>query len=141
MNHILIADDEPSIGSLIEATLQGPEVSTTHVTSGKQVLETVRQRKFDLIVLDWMMPGMSGIEVVKALRQQPETAAIPIIMLTARGQLKDQEQAMLAGAHSYLMKPFSPLELLEKIQKILKQSRADKENVVTLPAAKNMAAS
>jgi len=88
-----------------------------------------------------MMPGMTGIEVVKALRQQPETAAIPIIMLTARGQLKDQEQAMQAGAHSYLMKPFSPLELLEKIQKILRQSRADKDNVVTLPAAKNMAAS
>ena len=141
MNHILIADDEPSIGSLIEATLQGPEVETTHVTSGKRVLETVRQRKFDLIVLDWMMPGMTGIEVVRALRQQPETAAIPIIMLTARGQLKDQEQAMQAGAHSYLMKPFSPLELLEKIQKILNERRAEKDNVVSLPAAKNMAAS
>jgi len=141
MNHILIADDEPSIGSLIEATLQGPEVSTTHVTTGKQVLESVQQKKFDLIVLDWMMPGMTGLEVVKALRRQPETTSIPIIMLTARGQLKDQEQAMQAGAHSYLMKPFSPLELLEKIQKILNERRAGKDNVVSLPAAKNMAAS
>src|SRR5438445_11287166 len=99
MNHILIADDEPSIGSLIEATLQGPEVSTTHVTSGKQVLETVRQRKFDLIVPDWMMPGMTGVEVVRALRQQPETAAIQIIVRPARAQLEDQAQAMLARAH------------------------------------------
>jgi two-component system phosphate regulon response regulator PhoB len=141
MNHILIADDEPSIGSLIEATLQGPEVKTTHVTTGKAVLEAVRQKKFDLIVLDWMMPGMSGLDVVKALRKQAETVSIPIIMLTARGQLKDQEQAMQAGAHSYLMKPFSPLELLEKIQKILKERPADGADLVALPAAKNMAAS
>src|SRR5437868_605407 len=86
LNHILIADDEPSIGSLIEATLQGPDARTTHVTTGPGVLEAVRQEKYDLIVLDWMMPGMTGLEVLKALRLQPEMAAIPVIMLPARGQ-------------------------------------------------------
>jgi two-component system phosphate regulon response regulator PhoB len=70
-------------------------------------------------VLDWMMPGMTGIEVAKELRQDAATANIPIIMLTAKGQEKDKEQGRALGTYAYLIKPFSPLELLEKVQEVL----------------------
>ena len=135
MNHILIADDEESIGSLLRATLEGPESRITHAATGPEALLLVQQHKFDLIILDWMMPGKSGIDVLRELRQRPETAAIPIIMLTARGQMKDQELALRLGAVGYLMKPFSPLELLEKVSKILSAQKERKESPVAASEA------
>jgi len=130
MSHILIADDEESIGSLLRATLEGPDSRVTHATNGPEALLLVQEHKFDLIILDWMMPGKSGIDVLRELRQRPETATIPIIMLTARGQMKDQELALRLGAAGYLMKPFSPLELLEKISKILGPQKERKQDQV-----------
>jgi two-component system phosphate regulon response regulator PhoB len=119
MANVLIADDESSMRALIQATLEGPEMHTVQALNGTDALRLVREQKFDLIILDWMMPGLTGIEVLVKLRAQPETAATPVIMLTARGQLKDHDAALAAGATAYLMKPFSPLELLERIQRTL----------------------
>jgi two-component system phosphate regulon response regulator PhoB len=87
---------------------------------GTTALELARKEHPDLLILDWMMPGMSGVEIAKALREEPKTAHTPIIMLTAKGQGKDKEQGLAVGVYAYLVKPFSPLELLEKVQQVLK---------------------
>jgi len=117
---ILIADDESSLRTLIQVTLESPNLQTVFALDGTEALQLAQEVKFDLILLDWMMPGLNGIDVLKLLRERPETANVPVIMLTARGQNSDQERAMQYGATAYLVKPFSPLELLERIQKTLK---------------------
>lgn len=119
MKTILLADDEVNLRTLVHTTLDDPAYRILETTDGVAALELARKEHPDLIVLDWMMPGMSGIEVANALRQDPATAQIPIIMLTAKGQEKDREQGQLLGLLAYLVKPFSPLELLEKVQEVL----------------------
>lgn len=119
MRTIVLADDEANLRKLVRLTLDDPQYRILEASSGMAVLELARQERPDLLLLDWMMPGMSGIEVVKKLREDPSLASIPIIMLTARGQEKDRQRALALGLHSYLVKPFSPLELIEKVQEVL----------------------
>jgi two-component system phosphate regulon response regulator PhoB len=116
---ILIADDEENLRILIETTLEGPDCVMVHASEGVAALAMAIQENPDLIILDWMMPGMSGIEVLKALRDYDSTRKAPIVMLTARGQENDRALAIALGASCYLVKPFSPLELLEKVQEAL----------------------
>lgn len=116
---ILIADDEASLRCLLQATLESPELQVVQAMCGTDVLRLTAEQQFDVVILDWMMPGMTGIEVLERLRQHPKTASVPVLMLTARGQVKDQQCAMELGATDYVLKPFSPLELLEKITAIL----------------------
>ncbi len=120
MNRILIADDEDSLRLLIRTTLESPEFTLLEATDGKTALEMARREVPDLIVLDWMMPGRNGIEVAKELRADPRTAGIAILMLTAMGQEQDRKQGLAAGVQAFLVKPFSPLELLERVQAILR---------------------
>jgi len=120
MNTILIADDEDSLRLLIRTTLESAEVTLLEATDGNTALEIARQELPDLIVLDWMMPGKNGIEVVKELRADPRTAGIAIVMLTAMGQEQDRKQGLAAGVQAFLVKPFSPLELLERVQAVLR---------------------
>ncbi len=120
MNRILIADDEDSLRLLIRTTLESPEFTLLEASDGKTALEMARREVPDLIVLDWMMPGRNGIEVAKELRADPRTAGIAILMLTAMGQEQDRKQGLAAGVQAFLVKPFSPLELLERVQAILR---------------------
>ncbi len=120
MNTILIADDEDSLRLLIRTTLDGPEYTLLEAPDGITALELARRQLPDLIVLDWMMPGKSGLEVVKELRADARTAHIAILMLTAMGQEQDRKQGMAAGVQAFLVKPFSPLELLERVQAVLR---------------------
>jgi two-component system phosphate regulon response regulator PhoB len=120
MKTILLADDEPNLRTLVHTTLEDSQYDILEAANGVDALELARSKRPDLLVLDWMMPGMSGIDVAKHLRGDPATAHIPIIMLTARGQEKDREQGLAAGALAYLVKPFSPLELLEKVKEVLR---------------------
>ncbi len=119
MKTILLADDEANLRKLVRWTLDDPQYRILDASSGSAALELARQERPDLLLLDWMMPGLSGIEVIKKLREDPVLASIPVIMLTARGQEKDRERALALGLHSYLVKPFSPLELIEKVQEVL----------------------
>jgi two-component system, OmpR family, phosphate regulon response regulator PhoB len=119
MKTILLADDEANLRILVRTTLDDADYCILEAADGATALELARQRHPDLLVLDWMMPGINGIEVVKTLRQDPATADIPIIMLTARGQETDKAQGHSIGACAYLVKPFSPLELLQKVQEAL----------------------
>jgi CheY-like chemotaxis protein len=119
MKTILLADDEAYLRKLVCTTLADPAYRIVEAADGPAALALARQERPDVVVLDWMMPGLSGIEVAKALRQDPATANIPIIMLTAKGQATDQAQGRALGTSAYLIKPFSPLELLEAVQAVL----------------------
>jgi CheY-like chemotaxis protein len=119
MHTILIADDEGSIRTLIETTLEGPGCKLLLAENGSIAFEIASRELPDLIVLDWMMPSMTGLEVAERLRQESRTAKIPIILLTAKGQETDKKQGLEVGAVAYLVKPFSPLELLQIVQRIL----------------------
>jgi signal transduction histidine kinase len=120
MKTILLADDEANLRMLARITLDDPTYRILEAEDGLAALKLARNERPDLLVLDWMMPGLSGIEVARLLRQDPDTAHIPVIMLTAKGQEADRAQGRDIGVHAHLVKPFSPLELLQKIQDIWK---------------------
>jgi DNA-binding response OmpR family regulator len=116
---ILLADDEANLRILVRTTLDDPDYCILEAADGTAALDLARQQRPDLLVLDWMMPGINGIDVAQRLRQDPATAHIPIIMLTARGQETDKAQGGSLGTYAYLVKPFSPLELLQKVREAL----------------------
>jgi two-component system alkaline phosphatase synthesis response regulator PhoP/two-component system response regulator VicR len=115
---ILTCDDEKNIVRLIQVNLerQGYEVVTAY--NGREALEVVEREKPDLIVLDLMMPEMTGFEALEALKKNPETEHIPVIMLTARTQDQDVLRGWQAGVECYLTKPFNPIELVTFIKRI-----------------------
>lgn len=119
MKKILLADDEENLRLLLRTTLESPEWQILDVGDGASALAVAIREMPDVIVLDWMMPGMTGIEVARRLREKPGTASIPIILLTAKGQAADRAVGHDIGVAGYLVKPFSPLELLERIEAIL----------------------
>jgi two-component system, OmpR family, phosphate regulon response regulator PhoB len=119
MKTLLLADDEANLRMLARITLDDPDYRILEAADGATALALARAEHPDLLVLDWMMPGLSGIEVARLLRQDPHTSNIPIIMLTAKGQATDKDQGQHWGAYAYLVKPFSPLELLEKVEAAL----------------------
>jgi DNA-binding response OmpR family regulator len=116
---VLVADDEPYIGRIIQLKLEdGPyRVSLAH--DGREALELLRtDQPFDLVLLDIMMPHMSGLEVLRELRKLPHRLDTPVIMLTAKGQEADRENAQRYGATDFLTKPFSPKKLLARIDQL-----------------------
>lgn len=119
MKTILIADDHDHLRLLVAKTLGSPSYRILEACNGDEALDLAQRESPDLLILDWMMPGRSGLEVVQALRQDPATAELPVIMLTARAQSADRSNAMLHGVRAYIVKPFSPLELMELVEKVL----------------------
>ena len=119
MKTILLADDEANLRILVRTTLDESDYYILEAADGTAALDLARQQCPDLLVLDWTMPGINGLDVARALREDPSTAHIPIIMLTARGQEADKAQGHSLGTYAYLVKPFSPLELLQKIREAL----------------------
>ncbi|MBI2298154.1 MAG: response regulator [Armatimonadetes bacterium] len=115
---ILAVDDEKHIVRLIQVNLEraGYQVSTAN--DGVQALDLVAQERPDLIVLDWMMPQLNGMETLKRLKANPATADIPVIMLTAKSQDADVFKGWQSGVDCYLTKPFNPMELLTFVKRI-----------------------
>ncbi|MAX24350.1 MAG: two-component system response regulator [Phycisphaeraceae bacterium] len=122
LKKILIADDEPNIRLLVQTTLEDADRQMIEACNGNEVLELARKHVPDLIILDWLMPGLHGIDVAARLRSERKTAHIPIIMLTCKSQPADMQQGREAGVSTYLVKPFSPMELLERVQEALSSS-------------------
>jgi two-component system phosphate regulon response regulator PhoB len=118
---ILVVDDEPDILELVQYNLQKDNYDVVSVLSGEEALARVQTSPPDLVVLDLMLPGMDGLEVCKQLKQEPRTAAIPLIMLTARGEEADVVAGLELGADDYLTKPFSPRVLLARIKAVLRR--------------------
>ena len=129
MKTVLIADDEESLRALIETTLEAPGLRILHAANGEEAAELARREHPDLILLDWMMPGKSGIEVAEVLRRDAATADIAIIMLTGRNQERDRQRGLAVGIRAYLIKPFSPLQLLECVRGVLATRRARNDEV------------
>ena len=115
MARILVVEDDPDIAELILHYLHKAGHSTTHLTSGAQVLPHLRTHPADLVILDIMLPGMDGMAVCDALRRDTSTSRLPIIMLTARGDEADRVAGLERGADDYVTKPFSPRELVARV--------------------------
>jgi CheY-like chemotaxis protein len=121
MKKILIVDDQPEVRELVDVTLRIGDYSIWQASSGDQALILARAEHPDLILLDVMMPNSSidGFEVCRQLKSDPITSHINIVMLTARGQDTDIEMGKQAGADDYFTKPFSPLQLMNKVEELL----------------------
>ena len=122
---VVIVDDEESIRTLVQATLEGPECHVLLAANGHEALALAHSARPQAIVLDWMMPSMSGLEFLRRLNADPELSHIPVVMLTAMGQEKDRQAAIEAGAKAFLMKPFSPLQLVGIVQKTVNPGSCD----------------
>ena len=120
---ILIADDEQPLRLLVRATLEdesGEErYEIIEAADGNKALEMARRERPELILLDIAMPGLTGLEVCKMLKGDPATSDLMIVMLTAKGQQSDRERGLAAGADDYFAKPFSPLELLQLVDRVM----------------------
>ena len=126
MPKILIADDEPSLRLLVRATLSSNKFfELIEAVDGNETLIKAQEELPDLILLDVMMPRLSGFEVCERLKNDPKTKQITIIMLTAKGQQSDRDWAISVGTDYFLTKPFSPLELYNLIEKILSKSKIE----------------
>lgn len=124
MTVVLVADDDADIRDLVAFKLEQAGLEVVAVEDGQAALEQAKSRQPALAVLDVSMPGLSGIDVCRMLRADPVTAGMLIIMLTARVQEQDVEGGFSAGADDYVTKPFSPRELVSRIQALLSRTRA-----------------
>lgn len=120
---VLIVDDEPNIRFLLEQTLEDLEddygITLLTAENGREGLEMAQQHRPALVLLDVMMPFMSGLEVCEAIRKDPALKETAVMMLTAKGQVNDKEHGLEAGADAYLTKPFHPTMILEQVLKVL----------------------
>ena len=127
MPTILIADDDPKITEMLRRTLSYEGYNVLTAADGDEALAQAQAHHPDLVVLDWMMPGLSGLEVAKRLRVVEEA---PILMLTARDAVEDRVEGLDGGADDYLVKPFAPAELLARIRSLLRRGASDGEKPV-----------
>ena len=120
---VLVCDNEEALRALVRAALEPDGYAIHEAKDGDESLELARSLRPDLIVLDVMMPGRSGQEVLAELRRDEELRATPVVMLTARAQAVDREAALGAGADRFVAKPFSPLELASIVEEMLASQR------------------
>jgi DNA-binding response OmpR family regulator len=130
MERVLIVDDDPDIQRLVSYNLSQAGFHVTAASSGRTALEAVHDQLPDLIVLDLMLPDIDGMEVCRTLRQRDDSRRIPIIMLTARGEEIDRVVGFELGADDYVMKPFSPRELVLRIKSIFRRVREDRTDIL-----------
>ena len=121
--NVLIVDDEPNQLELLCYNLKQANFNVTSADNGEKAVEIAEDILPDIIILDWMMPFLSGVEVCRKLRSQASTRQIPIIMLSARGEEGDRTLGLDIGADDYITKPFSPKELISRIKAILRRTR------------------
>lgn len=120
---ILVVEDEPAIQMLIATNLRRHGHLVITALDAEKALRQINEALPDLILLDWMLPGMSGLDFARRLRADARTKNVPIIMLTARGEERDKVTGLESGADDYVTKPFSPRELLARIQAVLRRGR------------------
>jgi DNA-binding response OmpR family regulator len=124
---VLVVDDDPVILKLLEVNFEMEGFQVVRAADGAEGLERAREVRPDIVVLDVMMPRMTGYEVAKALREDDGTAHIPIIFVTARAQSSDVEKGMELGVEDYVTKPFDPLDLIDRVNALLARSRDGRE--------------
>ena len=125
---ILIVEDEPAIRDMVAFALRKAEYEPIHAGDAREAQTAIVDHVPDLILLDWMLPGSSGLELARRWRKDALTRDVPIIMLTARGEENDRVSGLEAGVDDYVVKPFSARELLARIRAVLRRSREDDED-------------
>ena len=119
---ILIVEDEEALTLLLRYNLEAAGYEVDTVARGDDADVRFKERPPDLVILDWMLPGLSGIEICRRLRARPDTRQLPIIMLTARGEESERVRGLSTGADDYIVKPFSVPELLARVSALLRRS-------------------
>ena len=134
MQRVLVVDDEPDIIRLVTYNLKKEGFSVVTAADGEEALSLIRKGGIALVILDLMLPGMSGLEVCRFVRQGARTCRLPVIMLTAKGEEQDRVRGLENGADDYLAKPFSPRELLARVRAVLRRSgdKPQQEEIVRL---------
>ena len=122
MNEILLADDEPNQIELMKFNLEKNGFLVRSAYNGKQALDMIYEKKPSVLIADWMMPKMSGIELCRVLRSNKDTKLLPIIMLSARSEDSDKSLGLDTGADDYISKPFSPIELVSRVKALIRRT-------------------
>lgn len=123
--YILIVEDEAAIHQLLTYNLEAEGFRTRVVESGDEVYPALNEELPDLVLLDWMLPGLSGIEICRMIRLRPETQKLPVLMLTARGEETERIRGLATGADDYVVKPFSVSEVMARIRSILRRVKPE----------------
>ncbi len=126
MTAIIVVEDDAAIAELLRYNLAAErfDVSVAGTAEDAQIL--VEEQNYDLMILDWMLPGMSGIEFCRRMRQRQKTKALPVLMLTARSEESDSVRGLTTGADDYVVKPFSVAELMARVKALLRRSAPDR---------------
>jgi DNA-binding response OmpR family regulator len=124
----LLVDDDARLGDLLQQYLGRNEIDVTVVGDGERALGALSERRFDVVLLDLMLPGADGLEICRQIRASPEFASVPVLMLTAKGDDVDRIVGLEIGADDYLAKPFNPRELLARIRAVLRRAQAASES-------------
>ena len=122
MNEILLADDEPNQIELMKFNLEKNGFLVKSAYNGEQALDMINEKKPTVLIADWMMPKMSGIELCRILRSNKDTKLLPIIMLSARSEEADKSLGLDTGADDYISKPFSPMELVSRVKALIRRT-------------------
>jgi two-component system, OmpR family, phosphate regulon response regulator PhoB len=120
---LLLVEDDPAIAELVSWHFARDDFTVRQTPDGEEALLLARERTPDVVLLDWMVESLSGIEVCRRLRRDPSTANVPIIMMTARGEEEDRVRGLETGADDYVTKPFSPRELVARVGAVLRRVR------------------
>jgi two-component system phosphate regulon response regulator PhoB len=120
---LLLVEDDPALTDLLKWHFEREDFDVEHTPDGEEALLFANENPPDIILLDWMIEGISGLEVCRRLRRTPETANVPIIMLTGRGEEADRVRGLETGADDYVTKPFSPRELVARVKAVLRRVR------------------
>ncbi|MEM7776419.1 MAG: phosphate regulon transcriptional regulator PhoB [Pseudomonadota bacterium] len=123
---VLVVEDEIPLAETLRYNLQAEGFTCCHSETGEEAEILVQEERPDLVILDWMLPQVSGIEICRRLRSKPETRGIPILMLTARGEESDRIRGLSTGADDYVVKPFSLPELMARVKAILRRTAPDR---------------
>lgn len=123
---ILIVEDEDPLVTLLTYNLEAEGYEVAATKSGDEAIISVKEEQPDLVILDWMLPGLSGIEICRQIRSSTDTRGLPVIMLTARGEEGDRLRGLATGADDYIVKPFSVAELLARVKALLRRSSPEK---------------
>ncbi|PPC99253.1 MAG: phosphate regulon transcriptional regulatory protein PhoB [Hyphomicrobium sp.] len=123
---IIVVEDEASLAELIKYNLESEGYDVTHAGDGEEAELMMAEQSFDLAILDWMIPKVSGIELCRRLRKRTETSNLPILLLTARGEEADRVRGLTTGADDYVTKPFSVQELMARIKALLRRASPER---------------
>ena len=123
---VLIVEDEAALAELLRYNLEAEGFIVSHASTGEEAELLIAEEKPDLIILDWMLPTFSGVELCRRIRARQETRAIPILMLTARGEESDRIRGLSTGADDYVVKPFSLPELMARVKAILRRTAPER---------------